>query len=584
MAALSRTALLSSLVAWSAGAPATLGLGVHTLLEGSLLDSFSEGVSLVLGALHKDPRPLIAREHPWEATLGFYSSLAFVPANFSVSGIATWHWYYTCAWSELFTNAPSYCVAVSTDAGATWSKPLLPYFNWTGVNGTDTPTPTNIVFRTQENTFSGSVVVDTRAGTPGDEVFLLCFEASLDGQPQRLPYNARSADGFLFEPWAAAVARGPLLNISGVADTSVALTAAFATSPGSASTVLMGGRTDDGEAGGGGGTAWCTNTSGPHRAPLGSTLHCAGGESCNVSAPGAWPAPRQFLALGYPDDDQCLDVYNFPAVSIGPDAGFGGRPSWVSLPSMMRHLPQAQSLAPIPRAATNDGFMDARLAVSRDASGWTVPLRDAFLPRGVGVRDAASGFFNGSGSDFDAGFVFVANGGVLDPDAASAGTAPSPWLWVMYWGGQTTHAGGGAFWFLAQGAFMGLLRARVRREGWVALTSPRTDTGSGWVTTVPLRLPPQSGIVLRLNAEVDASGNLTVQLQDPNTLAPLSGYSHEDCLPLRGNGIRQLIVWGGDRGTWQGGSPSLPNTSVVFNFSLVHAKLFAWELAVLADF
>jgi hypothetical protein len=576
-------------------APWPIDVGVHTLLDGALLGALS-GCSLEPGAVHKDGRPLVTREHPWEATLGFYSAVAFVPARLSPSGAARWHWYYTCAWSDLFTDPPSFCVAVSSDAGASWSKPLLDYYPWTGVNGTLPPTSTNIVFRTQSNAFSGSVLVDTRPDAPREEAFLLGFEASVQGQAARMPYAARSSDGLRFESWEAAVARGPLLALGTFADTNLGLSAAFGSSN---SSVLMAGRTDTAPGGSSvdQGQAYCADSSPPHRAPMGTVLECSsggGGGGCNISS-GPWPAPRQLLALGAPDDDQCLDVYNFPAVSIGRDAAFGGAASWVALPSSIRHLPQAQSGAPTPRASGNDGFMDVRLAVSRNASAWSTPSRRAFLPRGVGVRDAASGLFNGSGSDPDAGFVYVANGGVLDPDAALAApaAAPSPWLHILYWGGQTTHAGGGAFWFELQGAFTGLLRARVRREGWVALASPQTDTGRGWAATLPLQLPAggASGggggggggaLVLRLNAEVDASGNLTVQLQDAGTMLPLPGYAHEDCLPLRGNGLRQALVWGGNRSTWLGGSPALPAASaagVVLNFSLVHAKVFAWELA-----
>ena len=102
---------------------------------------------------------------------------------------------------------------------------------------------------------------------------------------------------------------------------------------------------------------------------------------------------------------------------------------------------------------------------------------------------------------------------------------------------------------------------------------------------MPLLLPPASDqqlIVLRLNAEVDASGNLTVQLQDADTGQPLGGFSHGDCMPLRGNGVRQSVAWGGDRGTWLGGNPALPNAStpIVLNFSMVHAKVYAWEMAL----
>lgn len=576
-------------------APWPVDVGVHTLLDGVILDTLS-GCTFEPGVVHKDPRPRIMREYPWEAILGFYSSVSFVPTPLSPSGVAQWHWYYTCAWSDLFTDPPSFCVAVSLDAGLTWSKPLLPYYPWTGVNNTLPPTNTNIVFRTQSNTFSGSVLVDTRVDIPREEAFQLGFEASVVGQAIRRPYAARSSDGLRFETWDEAVARGPLLDLGTFADTNLALAGVFG---GTGSAVFMAGRTDSAPGGSRTeeGQAYCANSSPPHRAPMGTLLECSNsstGGGCNISS-GTWPMPHQLLDLGYPDDDQCLDVYNFPAMSVGPDGAFGGRPSWVALPSSIRHLPQAQSGAPTTRASGNDGFMDVRLAVSRNASSWSTPSHDAFLPRGVGVRDAASGLFNGSGSDPDAGFVYVANGGLVDPDDALASplATPSPWLHILYWGGQTTHAGGGAFWYELPGAFIGLLGARIRREGWMALSSPNTVTGAGWATTLPLLLPsnttPRTSeegnptLVMRLNANVDASGNLTVQLQDADTMKPIHGFTHADCLPLRGNGIRQVVVWGGNRSTWLGGSPSLPTgttaTGLVVNFSLVHAKVYAWELA-----
>ena len=51
---------------------------------------------------------------------------------------------------------------------------------------------------------------------------------------------------------------------------------------------------------------------------------------------------------------------------------------------------------------------------------------------------------------------------------------------------------------------------------------------------------------------------------------------------MRGNGVRQSVAWGGDRGTWLGGNPALPNAStpIVLNFSMVHAKVYAWEMAL----
>jgi hypothetical protein len=176
----------------------------------------------------------------------------------------------------------------------------------------------------------------------------------------------------------------------------------------------------------------------------------------------------------------------------------------------MRHMPLADSGAPDARAGANDGWMDIRLAVSRDGgANFSFPSRDAFLRRGIGARDAASGLYNASGSEPDAGFVFATNGGVLDADAAA------PHIYLLYWGSQTTHAGGGAYLArYSEGARTGIFRARLRREGWAGLaTLPHAPTGAGAARTVALRLPQgQPALFLRFNAAVDAAGQLSVAL------------------------------------------------------------------------
>ena len=111
--------------------------GVHTILDGEIIGSTSEGVRVELGVLHKDPQPCVKREFPWEATLGFYSTFLFVPARNSGTNAPQWRWYYTCADDDLFTTSPGLCVAVSYDAAGacgTWTKPLLPYFPWTNTS------------------------------------------------------------------------------------------------------------------------------------------------------------------------------------------------------------------------------------------------------------------------------------------------------------------------------------------------------------------------------------------------------------------------------------------------------------------
>jgi len=191
------------------------------------------------------------------------------------------------------------------------------------------------------------------------------------------------------------------------------------------------------------------------------------------------------------DPAECLDVYN-TAPQLLPGAV-------IALPSMYRHLPQSEAKAPEP-VGSNDGVMDARLLVSRDGVSFRGITRKPFLPRGVGYRDPVSGWYNGTGSERDAGFVFVTVGGIMDdnttpgrpsnPDLDEPDTPPlTPYVWILYWGTQTTHASGGVY--LAgtfPGAFTGILRARLRREGFISL-STASDAEAGVARSVTLQVP-----------------------------------------------------------------------------------------------
>jgi hypothetical protein len=242
----------------------------------------------------------------------------------------------------------------------------------------------------------------------------------------------------------------------------------------------------------------------------------------------------------------------------------------------MRHMASSESGAPDSRAGDNDGWMDVRLAVARNATAFAFPSRDAFLRRGVGARDPGSGLYNASGSEPDAGFVFATNGGLLDADPRS------PSVDVLYWGSQTTHAGGGAY--LARywpGAFSGVFRARMRREGWAGLaTLPADPIGAGGATTVALRLPAGTPrLFLRFNAAVDAAGALSVALLDGASGAPLPGFGHGECAALRGNGVRQLLECAGAGPGGDLAALAARGTSVALELLLTHATVFAWELA-----
>ena len=152
---------------------------------------------------------------------------------------------------------------------------------------------------------------------------------------------------------------------------------------------------------------------------------------------------------------------------------------------------------------------------------------------------------------------------------------------LLYWGSQTTHAGGGAY--LARyraGARTGVFRARLRREGWAGLASlPASPAGAGAARTVALRLPQgQPALFLRFNAAVDAAGELSVALLSEAGGA-LPGFGHGDCAPLTGNGLRQTLVCAG---AGQGGDLSAlaaRGAPVVLDIQLTHSTLFAWELS-----
>jgi hypothetical protein len=171
-----------------------------------------------------------------------------------------------------------------------------------------------------------------------------------------------------------------------------------------------------------------------------------------------------------------LDNYN-PATLYHKDVYF-------LFPSEFLHWSEVDFGAPIPRAASNDGIMDIRLAVSRTALGpYTFPTRDPFFPRGIVDIDPSCKLLNATGIDRDAGFVFASASSLLDPDflrlnekqegnGRSLDGNPSPSMYHVYWGSQTTHAGGGAFlgryW---PGVYSGIFKARLHREGYVALST-----------------------------------------------------------------------------------------------------------------
>lgn len=436
---------------------------------------------------------------------------------------------------------------------------MLWYFPYTA-NGTEVTRPTNIVFVTEINEFLGSVFIDTRSNTPRSEIFKMTYE----NEPARYVYVGTSLDGF---NWTAGTKRAHPL--AGLSDTQ---------------TVMLYSSENDGE------HVLFGRRNGPDL--LNSTVFCPNGGSAhrrvvitvsNNGVYGPWSDPIEAFPLGAPDPIQCFDNYN-PATLHYHDVYF-------IFSSAFFHWSEMDSGAPIPRAASNDGIMDIRLAVSRTALGpYSFPSRDPFISRGIGTIDRSCKLFNGTGSDRDAGFVFSSVSGLLDPDFVRSGNDPSPWMYHVYWGSQTTHAGGGAYlgryW---PDAYTGIFKARLRREGYVALsTLSSSATGQGWFLSQVLSLPAMNSaqLQLRLNADIATCGSLAVQFEDGNTGSPIPGYTFEECKTLHGNGIRQLLEWSRQNGT----STNITYISdltplrsysdgVRMRIQMTHAKLFSWLLS-----
>jgi hypothetical protein len=486
--------------------------------------------------------------------------------------------YYVCTDKDaiITKHKISICVANSTD-GRKWEKPLLWYYPYTA-NGTQPPQPSNIVFVTGVGKLLGSIFIDTRSETPRSEIFKMTYV----NQSAAYVYVGTSPDGF---NWSAGP--GPAHKLDNISDTQTVM---LYTHQNDGAYVLYG-RKDKTD---------FKNT----------TLYCPGSTTStrrviviisNGSVYGPWSEPVEAFPLGSPDQIQCLDNYNSGTLYY--------KGVYFLFPSSYLHWPKADSGSL--DKPSNDGVMDIRLAVSRTPLGpYTFPSRDPFIPRGIGTIDPSCKILNGTGSDRDAGFVFSSANGLLDPDflrlnenekrRGSPDDNPSSWMYHLYWGSQTTHAGAilvmGSFW---PGAYSGIFKARVRREGYVALSTLTSNpTGYGWLLTQVLSLPKSNinsikndvQLQLRINADVATAGYLNVQFEDGQTGNPIPGYTFDQCKTLHENGIRQLIQWSQKNETTSNVTYTADLTPLVnytngirIRMEMVHTKLYSWLLSYVED-
>ena len=539
----------------SEGESIRLESGVHLFVDNQYIDELTS-LEFQNGLVQKDlANPIVHPEYPWESAVHFYTSFIQVPSSLSLTGQPTYMIYYACApsYAVLFNYSVSVCVATSTN-GINWTKPLLSYYPYTA-NGTEPPQNTNIVFQTSINEFLGSVFIDTKQGIPRVEIFKMTYENS-----SRYVYIATSPDGL---KWTAG--SGPANPVATLSDTQTSM---FYSNENGGQYVLYG-RHDAGIANS---TQQCPGAGLDFR-------HVMVTVSSNGSY-GPWTKPIEAFPLGPPDPIQCFDSYN-PAALYYHDV-------YLLFPSGMLHWALKESGAPIPRAGANDGVMDIRLSYSRTALGpYQFVSRDSFISRGIGTIDPISKLVNGTGSDRDAGFVFASSNGLLDPDFVKTfnndDSNPSHWIYHLYWGSQTTHAGGGAFlpryW---PHAYSGIFKAKLRREGYIALSTLATDpVGFGSFRTEILSLPqaiPNKELHLKLNAQIATAGSLNVQFEDGNTKDPIRGFTFKDFKTLHGNYIRQLVEFIREDNTTFSDLTPLANyeRGVRIHIQMTHTKLYSW--------
>lgn len=256
-----------------------------------------------------------------------------------------------------------------------------------------------------------------------------------------------------------------------------------------------------------------------------------------------WSAPRTILEPDEQDDrwtldrDQRSEFYGMAGFCYG-----GQFLGFLPVFDVVLHSSIERARPPELRTEQSpwDGPIEAQLVHSRDGLNWhRFTDRSPIIPRGE----------RGS---FDAGCILCsADRPVIHGDE----------VWHYYTGINTTHGGPLPPKVCAIG------RVSWRLDGFVSL-----DAGpfEGWVRTAPFAA---DGRRLAVNADLSAglsAGRLVVEALDGNG-AVLDGYGAGDCAPLRADGVRQQVTWGG-RERLPAGRP------VALRFRLQDGELYGFRL------
>lgn len=405
---------------------------------------------------------LVSPEHAWEPYIYAYHSLVQV----STEELRIYY-------DAIGPDGRFLCVAVSTNAGKTFTKPMLGVVSFRGSRDN------NIVLQGSP----GNVFLDTNPHCSPAAAFKAVM--NVDGNVQLFG----SEDGFNFSSIASkCLAGSDTQNIVFYDDMQQGYVFFGRTHLPAGLGALPGGE------------------------PARNITPCYGAEhpgrsvgsffiGQNLTAP--WPVVTANSAPTILNTDSqdppCMDTYTSAATPLH-DAIF-------MFPQVYHHYPTTfikQSHNP----TYDDGLLEARLAVSRSGENVSYISRRAWLPRGVGqVRPYQTCFFDG---EFDAASTAVAQGLWQVGDET----------WLVGWGAQYTHAGLDN-WTMAASAQVksGLQLLRIRRNRFVSLsTSPKQIATAGVLRTVSLSRPTHcnasTGFRLELNIVVEAGRGATIRLLD----------------------------------------------------------------------
>jgi len=217
-----------------------------------------------------------------------------------------------------------------------------------------------------------------------------------------------------------------------------------------------------------------------------------------------WSEPKLVMAPDAIDDAQVereggrySQFYNMSAFRYGDQ--------FLGLVTHFRYTGPPPRRGPL--QSGDDGPIDVQLVHSRDGRTWhRCEDRSPVIPNGP--------------HDYDAGCVLgVSNSFAILGDE----------IWFYYSAITTTHGG------YVPDKKITVAAARWRLDGMVSL-----DAGpeGGTMETVPVQC---SGDRLLVNAEA-GGGELTVAALDLQG-RPLPGLSEKECVPIRGDGVRQSVRW-----------------------------------------